>query len=153
MTSCLAILAAYPQAFQTGNLLFACLFGVASVGVYPAIAVANYAVGSYPTISPLPYTTSITVCVWRYIFCGTFPTFTANIAVCRFCRSTLSTNLPYDVQTFLGNNYRNCPAPQLASVPYLFAIFNSYSHDDNQVLSLVVLQNIKCSCYYFENVL
>jgi len=41
------------------------LFGLAPDGVYPAISVARYAVCSYHTISPLPFS-------GRYIFCGTF---------------------------------------------------------------------------------
>ena len=43
------------------------LFGLALDGVYPATAVANGAVRSYHTISPLPETHP-----GRYIFCGTF---------------------------------------------------------------------------------
>ena len=41
------------------------LFGLAPGGVFPATTVANRAVRSYRTISPLPAS-------WRYIFCGTF---------------------------------------------------------------------------------
>ena len=41
------------------------LFDLAPNGVYPASAVTLGAVGSYPTISPLPLTR-------RYNFCGTF---------------------------------------------------------------------------------
>ena len=43
------------------------LFGLAPDGVYPATTVANSAVRSYRTISPLPFPKK-----WRYIFCGTF---------------------------------------------------------------------------------
>ncbi len=43
------------------------LFGLAPGGVYLANFVAEIAVRSYRTFSPLPYR------IWRYIFCGTFP--------------------------------------------------------------------------------
>lgn len=46
-----------------------CLFGLAPAGVYPATTVASRAVGSYPTISPLPAATR--VARWRCVFCGT----------------------------------------------------------------------------------
>lgn len=56
-TRCHAALAIYPHA--PSNRLErvaprACLFDVAPDGVWPASAVASPAVGSYPTISPLP---------------------------------------------------------------------------------------------------
>lgn len=44
------------------------LFGLAPAGVYPATPVARRAVGSYPTISPLPAQCGSRRC----IFCGTF---------------------------------------------------------------------------------
>lgn len=44
------------------------LFGFAPGGVYHAAAVARGAVGSYPTLSPLPRTDP-----GRFAFCGTFP--------------------------------------------------------------------------------
>lgn len=47
-----------------------CLLGLAPREVYPATSVTRSAVGSYPTISPLPR--SDESCQWRYIFCGTF---------------------------------------------------------------------------------
>ena len=40
------------------------LFGLASGGVYHALTVANQAVRSYRTFSPLPPR-------WRFVFCGT----------------------------------------------------------------------------------
>ena len=47
-----------------------CLFGLAPAGVYPAAIVANRAVGSYPTISPLPATslliTSAVCFLWHF---------------------------------------------------------------------------------------
>src|SRR5690606_15850532 len=43
------------------------LFGLAPGGVCPAAPVASRAVGSYPTLSPLPRKP------WRFAFCGTFP--------------------------------------------------------------------------------
>lgn len=46
------------------------LLGFAPDEAYPAIAVASYAVGFYPTISPLPENR-------RYIFCGAFYSVTA----------------------------------------------------------------------------
>jgi len=46
------------------------LFGLAPDEVYPATPVTSGAVGSYPTISPLPIAR-------RYIFCGTFSSLTA----------------------------------------------------------------------------
>src|SRR5690349_9677000 len=44
------------------------LFGLAPGGVYRAAPVASRAVGSYPTLSPLPRRTPR-----RFAFCGTFP--------------------------------------------------------------------------------
>jgi len=43
------------------------LFGFAPGGVYLAASVASRAVGSYPTLSPLPRKSR------RFAFCGTFP--------------------------------------------------------------------------------
>ncbi len=43
------------------------LFGLAPGGVYLAAAVTRSAVGSYPTLSPLPCD------AWRFALCGTFP--------------------------------------------------------------------------------
>ncbi len=45
------------------------LFGFAPGGVCPAAAIAGSAVGSYPTVSPLPPSRSR----GRFVFCGTFP--------------------------------------------------------------------------------
>ena len=42
------------------------LLGLAPAGVYRAVHVAMYAVGSYPTFSPLPAESG-----WRSVFCGT----------------------------------------------------------------------------------
>ncbi len=50
------------------------LFGLAPSGVFPAMTVANHAVRSYRTISPLP-SPMLTQRFWRYIFCGTFRRF------------------------------------------------------------------------------
>ncbi|GES48235.1 hypothetical protein Rhsp01_04720 [Rhizobium sp. NBRC 114257] len=44
------------------------LFGFAPGGVFRAVAVARDAVGSYPTLSPLPDPE-----IGRFAFCGTFP--------------------------------------------------------------------------------
>src|SRR5690554_4905433 len=44
------------------------LFGLAPGGVCRAAPVAGSAVGSYPTLSPLPWRGP-----WRSAFCGTFP--------------------------------------------------------------------------------
>ncbi|GAC1040619.1 hypothetical protein thsrh120_06230 [Rhizobium sp. No.120] len=44
------------------------LFGFAPGGVFRAVAVARDAVGSYPTLSPLPDPKT-----GRFAFCGTFP--------------------------------------------------------------------------------
>ena len=45
------------------------LFGFAPGDAYPATCVTTGAVGSYPTISPLPGKNK-GICHWRYIFCG-----------------------------------------------------------------------------------
>jgi len=76
------------------------LFGLASGGVYPAIAVTGNAVGSYPTLSPLPVNR-------RFAFCGTFP----GVAPAGHYPA------PYfrEARTFLTNrlsayDWRGCPA-------------------------------------------
>lgn len=48
------------------------LFGLAPGGVFPATTVANRAVRSYRTISPLPSCSNELPTSRRYIFCGTF---------------------------------------------------------------------------------
>src|SRR5690349_19989661 len=45
------------------------LFGLAPGGVYRAVPIAGTAVGSYPTLSPLPVARTL----GRFAFCGTFP--------------------------------------------------------------------------------
>ena len=51
------------------------LFGLAPGGVYHAAIVANRAVRSYRTLSPLPGHASRRTPVRRYTLCGTFPNF------------------------------------------------------------------------------
>lgn len=48
------------------------LFGLAPGGVYRAASVASCAVGSYPTLSPLPRQ-DFSIRPGRFAFCGTFP--------------------------------------------------------------------------------
>jgi len=50
------------------------LFGLAPGGVCRAACVAARAVGSYPTVSPLPRWRSLERGpAWRSVLCGTFP--------------------------------------------------------------------------------
>src|SRR5438046_10751673 len=64
------------QATRAGSR---CLFGLAPTGGYRATPVARRAVGSYPTVSPLPLDKG------RSVFCGPFRRLTAPswyLAVC-----------------------------------------------------------------------
>ena len=69
------------------------LFGLAPCGVYPARSIAEAAVRSYRTFSPLPYAVAR---AWRYFFCGTFRQRSLRIAA-----RTLSGTLLCGVRTFL----------------------------------------------------
>ncbi len=81
-----------------------CLFGLAPCGVYQAVDVTANAVGSYPTVSPLPQAANMNLAsceaksnsLRRFLFCctGRLPAFTLE-------SRTLSGTLPCGVRTFL----------------------------------------------------
>jgi hypothetical protein len=81
-----------------------CLFGLAPCGVYQAVGVTPNAVGSYPTVSPLPQTANMdkTSCeavsnsLRRFVFCCT-----GRPAGFNQPSRTLSGTLPCGVRTFL----------------------------------------------------
>ena len=75
-----------------------CLFGLAPCGVYRAVCVATNAVGSYPTLSPLP-----PLARRRFAFCCT-----GRLCVLRRKSRTLSGTLPCGVRTFLPRTTASC---------------------------------------------
>jgi len=88
-----------------------CLFGLAPCGVYHAAGITAGAVGSYPTLSPLPRKACMSVHLnvpeeqgelilsWRFAFCCTG----RNLALTPDSR-TLSGTLPCGVRTFLPHS-------------------------------------------------
>ena len=70
------------------------LFGLAPTGGYPAIAVTSDAVGSYPTVSPLPFLRSYNR---LRAVCFLWP------CPSPFGAQALPGSLPYGARTFLGH--------------------------------------------------
>ena len=79
-----------------------CLFGLAPCGVYRAVDIAAPAVGSYPTLSPLPQTAYMARSreransLRRFAFCCT-----GRPRALKLASRTLSGTLPCGVRTFL----------------------------------------------------
>ena len=92
-----------PRLKRSGWL--SCLFGLAPCGVYRAVAIADTAVGSYPTLSPLPCGrvheipafAQTPTAAGRFAFCCT-----GRLSALTLKSRTLSGTLPCGVRTFLS---------------------------------------------------